>query len=65
MKTSTITTIIISACIFALCFIGQLKADILQVPSNDYPSISAALNDAFAGDKIIVAAGTYQFGMKK
>ncbi|MFQ6043808.1 MAG: right-handed parallel beta-helix repeat-containing protein, partial [Candidatus Poribacteria bacterium] len=51
--------IITTPCIFTICFIGQTSADVLHVPSDDYPTISDALADSFGGDQIIVAPGEY------
>jgi hypothetical protein len=55
----TKTLTMASLLIFALA-LGIANADILPVPSNDYPTIQAALDDAFSGDQILVEAGEYQ-----
>ena len=34
-------------------------AEVLRVPSDDYPTIQSAIDGAFAGDQIVIAAGEY------
>ena len=51
-----VTLPIIVVCVFIAT---QVNAEVFHVPSDDYPTISSALEDVFSGDHIIVAAGHY------
>ena len=57
MKPWVITVIIIVS-LFTLCFAGRVKAEDLHVPEQ-YANISEAIKNAFPGDNIVIATGTY------